>query len=62
MKRHCACPYLDYDMGFKYQKHWMSSQDPAAPQSNSFCLEIDYFGETTTGSIKLELFYHVLKM
>ena len=40
-------------MSFKIQEHWMNSQDPDAPQSNLYFLEINHFGETATGSIKL---------
>jgi len=40
------------------QEHGKNSQDPAAPQSNSSCLEIDHFGETATGSIKLRQHFY----
>ena len=53
MKRLCACVYFSFEMCFKLQEHWINSQDPAAPQSNLSCLEINHFGETATGSIKL---------
>ena len=50
-------------MGFKLTVHWIHSQDPAAPQSNSSFLEIDRFGETATGGIKLiQHFYRDLKI
>ena len=41
-------------MCFQLREHWINSQDPAAPQSNSSLLEIDPFGETATGNVKLE--------
>ena len=37
-------------MGFKYQEHWINSQEP---QSNSFALEIHDHGEMATGNVKL---------
>ena len=45
--------YLHFEMGFKLQERWINLQDPAAPQFNSSCLEIDHFRETVTDSIKL---------
>jgi len=60
MKWSCACAYFYLEMCFKLQEHWINWQDPAAPQSNSSCLEIDHFGETATGSIKLgQHFYQI---
>ena len=43
------CLYvLKFWGGFKLQYYWINSQDPAAPQSNSSCLEINHFRDTTT--------------
>jgi len=50
--------YLDFDIDFKLQEHRINSQDPAAPQSNSSCLEINHFGETATGSLNLEQHFY----
>ena len=36
---------FNFQMGFKLQEQWINSQDPAAIQSNSSCLETDLFGE-----------------
>ena len=55
MKRPFACAYFNFEMGFKRQEHMINSQDPATPQSNSFCLEINHSGETATGHVKLEI-------
>ena len=49
----CSCAYFNFEMGFKLQEHWINSQDPAAPQSNSSCLEIDHFRKKATGRVKL---------
>ena len=46
-----TCLYLNFEIGFNLQEHWINSPDPAAPHSNSTCLKIGNFGETATGSI-----------
>ena len=48
-----VCASLNFKMGFKVQEHWVNLQDPAARQSNLFCLEIDHFRDTATGSVNL---------
>ena len=53
MKRSFVYAYFNFEMGFKRQEHWINSQDSTATQSNSSCLEIDHFGETATGNVKL---------
>ena len=45
-------------MGFRLEVQWINSQDPAVPQSNSSCLEIDHFEETATGNIKFGQQFH----
>ena len=63
MKRLCACVYFSFEMCFKLQEHWINSQDPAAPQSNSSGLEIDDFGETATLKVNLRkhFYYNCIK-
>ena len=35
MNRFCVCMHFNFEMGLKLQEHWISSQNPAAPQSIS---------------------------
>ena len=44
-------------MEFNLQEHWINSQYPAAPWSNSSCLEIDHSGETysITGVVNMDV-------
>ena len=54
----CTLCILQSWDGFHISWTLVNSQDPAAPQSNSSCLEIDHFGETTTGNVKIEQHFH----
>ena len=38
---------------FKLQEHWIKSQRFTWTQLTSSCLEVDHFGETATGIVKL---------